>query len=207
MDGAGLLRPGTQPAHSASKWPRELQGEFPETLAGLCDLPGVGRSTAGAIRQHRLRAARSILDGNVKRVLARYHRVEGWPGQIAVTPALWDIAEQYTPAKRCADYTQAMMDLGATLCTRVRPACDAAPCERLSGPGAGDQRHYPGKKPRKSMPVKATRFLMRTQPRRRYLAGKTPASGIWGGLWCFPEVDDAESAAHAASICWGLEPR
>ena len=123
---------------SAQRVARELDGQFPETLAGLCDLPGVGRSTAGAILSIALGQRASILDGNVKRVLARYHRVEGWPGRSAVHQSLWDIAEQYTPAERCADYSQAIMDLGATLCTRSKPACDDCPlrgdCEaRLHG--------------------------------------------------------------------------
>ena len=101
----------------------EHGGEFPATVDKLEELPGVGRSTAGAIVSLAFRQRAVILDGNVKRVLARYRAVDGWPGQSAVHRKLWQIADDYTPEQRCADYTQAMMDLGATLCTRSSPAC------------------------------------------------------------------------------------
>lgn len=186
---------------------REGQGEFPDSLAGLCELPGVGRSTAGAIASIAFGQRASILDGNVKRVLARYHRVEGWPGQSGVHQRLWDIAEQYTPQRRCADYTQAMMDLGATLCTRSAPACDCCPlnadCQALA---AGDQRDYPGKKPRKTMPVKSTHFLIVRSRDGDIWLEKRPASGIWGGLWCFPEADTPESGSTRCLDLWGAEP-
>ena len=102
-------------------------GELPGDFAALAALPGIGRSTAGAILAlaHGLR--HPILDGNVKRVLARYHAVDGWPGQTAVARQLWELAESHTPVQRVADYTQAIMDLGATVCTRTRPACDICP--------------------------------------------------------------------------------
>ncbi|MEZ5570732.1 MAG: A/G-specific adenine glycosylase [Halioglobus sp.] len=185
----------------------ELNYQFPDTLEGLCELPGVGRSTAGAILSIAFGQRASILDGNVKRVLARYHRVEGWPGQSAVHQRLWDIAEEYTPTNRCADYTQAMMDLGATLCTRSAPTCEVCPlaidCEALQH---SDQRNYPGKKPRKVMPVKATCFLIVRGGKTEVWLEKRPSSGIWGGLWCFPEIATPEEAARNCLDLFGVEP-
>lgn len=185
----------------------ELGGQFPDTLDGLCVLPGVGRSTAGAILSIAFGRRASILDGNVKRVLARYHRVQGWPGQSAVHQQLWDIAEQYTPAQRCADYTQAMMDLGATLCTRSSPACTICPlatgCEALLH---GDQRDYPGRKPRRALPVKSSFFLIVRSSAGEIWLEKRPSSGIWGGLWCFPEIDAPETGRQRCLDWWGVEP-
>ncbi len=194
--------------HKAAKQVvHEHAGRFPSTIEGLCDLPGVGRSTAGAIVSIAFRQRASILDGNVKRVLARYRRVSGWPGQSAVHQRLWDIAERYTPAERCADYTQAMMDLGATLCTRSAPACPLCPlatdCQALAN---GDQRDYPGKKPRKILPVKTTCFLIARTTGGDVWLEKRPPSGIWGGLWCFPEVDDAQTSLERCLDLWGIAP-
>ena len=194
--------------HKAAKQvAHEFAGQFPDTLEGLCDLPGVGRSTAGAILSIAYGQRASILDGNVKRVLARYRRVDGWPGQPAVHQRLWDIAEQYTPAERCADYTQAMMDLGATLCTRSSPACALCPltadCQALA---SGNQRDYPGKKPRKVLPVKATCFLIACNAEGDIWLVKRPSSGIWGGLWCFPQINDPQTSAQHCLDLWGTEP-
>jgi A/G-specific adenine glycosylase len=163
-------------------------GVFPADVEGLMDLPGIGRSTAGAIVSiaHGQRA--SILDGNVKRVLARYRAVEGWPGKTVVHNQLWEIAEEYTPVPRCADYTQAMMDLGATLCTRSSPQCEHCPLvEDCLAHATGRQTDYPGKKPKKKLPVKNTRFLMMRGPDSELWLERRPSPGIWGGLWCFPE--------------------
>ena len=185
----------------------ELGGKFPDTIEALCDLPGIGRSTAGAIVSIALGERASILDGNVKRVLARYHRVEGWPGQSRVHNRLWEVADQYTPSQRCADYTQAMMDLGATLCTRSAPACDICPlasgCEARA---RGDQLKYPGKKPRKTLPVKATHFLIVRSREGDIWLEKRPSSGIWGGLWCFPEIDGPETGNTRCLDLWGAAP-
>lgn len=181
----------------------ELAGQFPNTVEGLCELPGIGRSTAGAIVSIAFGQRASILDGNVKRVLARFHRVEGWPGKSAVHDALWEIAERYTPTKRCNDYTQAMMDLGATLCTRTKPACNDCPlakdCEAFS---AGDPLAYPGKKPKKVLPVKSTHFMIARTPSGELWLEQRPASGIWGGLWCFPQTDSLRAAETLAIDYW-----
>ena len=185
----------------------ELDGEFPDTVEALGALPGIGRSTAGAIVSiaHGERAV--ILDGNVKRVLARHGAVAGWPGLAAVAKQLWQIAADYTPDKRCADYTQAIMDLGATLCTRSAPACGECPlsadCTALE---RGEQLNFPGRKPRKALPVKSTSFLMVRAASGDIWLERRPPSGIWGGLWCFPETTDSNSTEDWCIDRWGLAP-
>lgn len=185
----------------------ELGGEFPDTVEGLCQLPGVGRSTAGAIISIAFGRRAVILDGNVKRVLARYRAVPGWPGESAVHQALWRIAGEYTPDRRCADYTQAMMDLGATLCTRSAPDCGRCPlAEDCEARARGEQQAYPGRKPRRQLPVKATTFLMVQAADGEIWLERRPSRGLWGGLWCFPEVSGAE---HTGAWCLdrlGVEP-
>ena len=178
----------------------EHGGRFPSDLAGLMALPGIGRSTAGAILSLALDARAPILDGNVKRVLARYHAVEGWPGRRTVSDRLWTLAEQHTPTTRVADYTQAIMDLGATCCTRARPACVDCPL----GPGCeaartGLQDAYPEKKPAKSLPLRHRWFSVVTRPPGQVLLQKRPTSGIWGGLWAPPEFNsEADASAWMA---------
>jgi len=168
-------------------------GEFPADVEQLSALPGIGRSTAGAIVSiaHRKRAA--ILDGNVKRVLARYHAVPGWPGASAVLKSLWDYAEAHTPEQRVADYTQAMMDLGATLCTRSKPACALCPLtEDCLSRAQGNPQDYPGKKPAKALPVKSTQMLIIAGSNGEILLEKRPPTGIWAGLWIFPQIEPGE---------------
>lgn len=189
---------------AAKRVANDLDGEFPDSLDGLCELPGVGRSTAGAILSIATGQRASILDGNVKRVLARHHRVTGWPGHTPVQNRLWEIAEQYTPQARCADYTQAMMDLGATLCTRSKPGCVQCPLNTTcEGFAAGDLLDYPGKKPRTQKPVKATHFLIAHTPDNEVWLEKRPAPGIWGGLWCFPEATSLDEATRLCLHRWG----
>jgi A/G-specific adenine glycosylase len=182
-------------------------GAFPSSVDELCQLPGIGRSTAGAIASIAYRQRAAILDGNVKRVLARYQAVEGWPGASAVQRRLWDLAETYTPEDRVADYAQAMMDLGATLCTRSRPECErcplAADCLAFAH---GSQAAYPGKKPKKTLPVRVTTFLMVQSGSGEIWLEKRPGQGIWGGLWCFPEIDRAEAGQGWCIDQWGIEP-
>ncbi|MEQ8262375.1 A/G-specific adenine glycosylase [Pseudohaliea sp.] len=175
----------------------EHGGRFPETVDALAALPGIGRSTAGAIVSIACGGRAPILDGNVKRVLARYHAVAGWPGRSAVLNTLWEHAEAHTPGQRVADYTQAIMDLGATVCTRSRPACALCPlAEGCAARAAGNPGDYPGKKPRKILPQRQTAFVLARHPDGAWLLEQRPPAGIWGGLWCFPEVTspgDAET--------------
>jgi A/G-specific adenine glycosylase len=176
-------------------------GEFPATVEALAELPGIGRSTAGAIVSIAFQQRAAILDGNVKRVLARYHAVEGWPGQSDVVNQLWEIAETYTPKKRANHYTQAMMDMGATLCTRSKPKCEQCPLrEGCIAYAQGNPQDYPGKKPKKALPEKTVQLLMLRNPAGDLLLQQRPAQGIWGGLWSFPELaleaDAQEYAEH-----------
>ncbi len=174
-------------------------GEFPATVEALAELPGIGRSTAGAIASIAFQQRAAILDGNVKRVLARYHAVEGWPGQGDVLNQLWDIAETYTPNKRANHYTQAMMDMGATLCTRSKPKCEQCPLrEGCIAYAQGNPQDYPGKKTKKALPEKTVQLLMLRNPAGDLLLEQRPAQGIWGGLWSFPELAlDADPQAYA----------
>jgi len=178
----------------------EHGGAFPRRVEALSDLPGIGRSTAGAIASIAYGEHAAILDGNVKRVLARHYAVPGWPGQTAVQNALWEYAEANTPKRRVGDYTQAMMDLGATLCTRTRPQCDQCPVnDSCIARAQGNPTDYPGKKPKKDKPVKAVQFLMLRNPTGDILLQQRPPQGIWGGLWGFPELaleDDARAYAR-----------
>ncbi|MEM7084442.1 MAG: A/G-specific adenine glycosylase [Pseudomonadota bacterium] len=168
-------------------------GVFPRSLEGLVALPGIGRSTAGAILSLSMNTREPILDGNVKRVLARHFRVAGWPGKRDVVNALWDLAEHTTPTERVADYTQAIMDLGATLCTRSKPECARCPmrdtCRALH---EDTPTNYPGKKPKKAKPRRETRMLL-VMSEGQVLLEQRPASGIWGGLWGLPEPRSDET--------------
>ena len=167
----------------------ECGGRFPETFEDVLALPGIGRSTAGAILALACERRYPILDGNVKRVLARFHAVEGWPGQGSVQNTLWALAERLTPGSRIASYTQAMMDLGATVCTRSRPRCDACPLATdCAAYVAGRQSDFPAPRPKKTLPVRAVSMLLVCNDRHEVLLQKRPPTGIWGGLWSFPEI-------------------
>lgn len=164
-------------------------GDLPQDLDELIAMPGIGRSTAGAILSLSLGQSHPILDGNVKRVLARFHAIDGWPGNAHVLSQLWKISETVTPAENTSDFNQAMMDLGATLCTRSRPACARCPLAReCEGLASGEPTQYPGKKPKKVTPVKSTLMLALRNQRGGLLLERRPPSGIWGGLWSLPEV-------------------
>lgn len=170
------------------------EGAFPRDIERLQALPGIGRSTAAAILALAFGDRHAILDGNVKRVLARYHACPGWPGASAVLKQLWAHAEDHTPYERVAAYTQAMMDLGATLCTRARPACDRCPVRKNCGArGQGNVADFPGARPRKALPVRTRHMLMVMTRDGALLLEQRPPSGIWGGLWSFPEFDDASA--------------
>lgn len=168
-------------------------GVFPQTIDGLSALPGIGRSTAGAILSIACGQSQPILDGNVKRVLARFHAVYGWPGNAKVAERLWQISSRFTPTARCGDYTQAMMDLGATLCTRGKPKCEICPvAEGCKAINLGLVSQLPEPKPRKELPVKQIYFLLLKDHEQRVLLQKRSPTGIWGGLWSLPEFDDIQ---------------
>jgi A/G-specific adenine glycosylase len=172
-------------------------GEVRARFDVLVDLPGIGRSTAGAIAAQAAGERRPILDGNVKRVLARYHALDGWPGAPAVARELWARAEEHTPVERVADYTQAVMDLGATLCTRAKPACTVCPlAESCAACRAGTQARYPAPRPKRARVHRHVDVLVVRDPDGRVLLERRPASGIWGGLYSLPELaaDDGADA-------------
>ena len=177
----------------------ELDNQFPDTVEQLSELPGIGRSTAGAIRSIGFKKPAAILDGNVKRVLARFAAIDGWPGKTAVHNKLWDIAERYTPDQHTQEYTQAMMDLGALLCTKKSPLCDHCPlvsgCKALA---EGSQALYPGKKPKKVTPIRESIFLMLRNTQGDILLKNNPPTGLWGGLWVLPEI---QKKSELKAIC------
>ncbi|MBM7037952.1 A/G-specific adenine glycosylase [Vibrio ulleungensis] len=167
----------------------EYGGEFPLTLEQMNALPGVGRSTAAAILSSVYNQPHAILDGNVKRVLARHNAIAGWPGKKPVENALWGVAEQYTPKTEVEDYNQAMMDIGALVCTRTKPKCGLCPISSSCAANEqGNQTDYPGKKPKKEKPIKAAWFYLIHCENEIWLEQR-PSTGIWGGLHCFPELD------------------
>jgi len=175
--------------HRAAQQIRDQHGgQFPDDFQTILALPGIGRSTAGAILAQACEQRIPILDGNVKRVLSRLHGIEGWPGDKAVENQLWELAEQHTPAARVADYTQAIMDLGATVCRRSKPSCDLCPFATRCVALAEDQvAALPTRKPRKRLPVRSTCMLLLVDQDDAVLLQQRPPAGIWGGLWSFPE--------------------
>jgi A/G-specific adenine glycosylase len=175
--------------HKAAHIIREQHGgEFPLDIDSVMALPGIGRSTAGAILALAAGQFHSILDGNVKRVLTRLHAVEGWPGNKEVEGRLWRLAQDHTPRRRTAHYTQAIMDLGATLCTRARPACERCPAQARCLAYAQQRiADFPTPKPRGTLPVRRTQLLLVRDATATVLLTKRPPSGIWGGLWSLPE--------------------
>ena len=165
-------------------------GEFPTDISALEALPGIGRSTAAAILSLACGQRHPILDGNVKRVLCRYHAIEGWPGKMNVTRKLWSVAEAETPSTRVAEYTQAIMDLGATICTRNHPRCERCPLSSgCIARGESRQAQLPTRQPKKDLPRREITFLIVRDEHGRFLLEKRPPSGIWGGLWGFPECE------------------
>ena len=178
---------------AAQKVRDEFNGNFPTDFIHVSSIPGVGRSTAGAILSSVLNQPYPILDGNVKRVLARYFTVEGWPGDKKVENYLWTLTEQVTPIGRVADFNQAMMDIGAMVCTRTKPKCELCP---LNFECLAYQNHswekFPAKKPKKDMPEKDTYFLILSKNGKVCLEQREN-SGLWGGLFCFPQFEDKAS--------------
>jgi A/G-specific adenine glycosylase len=193
--------------HRAAQHIRDdFSGNFPKYFADVVALPGIGRSTAGAILALSRNERRPILDGNVKRVLARFHAVGGWPGTIFVANSLWKLAEQHTPHSRVAEYTQAMMDLGATVCTRTKPNCDKCPlvvdCVART---SGQVSDYPGKREKKPKPLRRAHMALVHGGGAIYLE-RRPAAGIWGGLWSFPELDAGEEVSNWCKDQIGASP-
>lgn len=166
----------------------QYRGQFPKTVDAVSELPGIGKSTAGAIISFAYQKKAVILDGNVKRVLARYFAIDTAINQKDTIEKMWGLAEKLTPDKNAHHYNQAIMDLGATLCTRTKPRCVDCPFMRDCKAHQNNKAtFYPAKTIKKSRPLKKTRMLIIYKNAREILLFKRPATGIWGGLWGFPE--------------------
>ncbi|MEN4902157.1 A/G-specific adenine glycosylase [Luteimonas sp. TWI1437] len=181
-------------------------GELPRDFDALLALPGIGRSTAAAILSQAWGDRFAILDGNVKRVLARHHSVSGWPGLPKVEKTLWAIADTLLPQARMADYTQAQMDFGATLCTRHSPACLLCPVnDDCVAFAQGRVEELPTPKPTKTLPEREATVLLLEDRDGRVLLHRRPPTGVWAALWSLPQGEDADAAlawldAHAPDV-------
>lgn len=172
----------------------QYKNHFPDELTSLTQLPGIGRSTAGAILSIAFQKPTPILDGNVKRVLARVHAIDTDISETKTIQLLWELATQYTPKRNVHHYTQAIMDLGATLCTRTKPRCTACPVQKHCLAFLTDTAHrLPQKKKRNPIPHKEQFFFLIMNKKKQFLFVQNPERGIWGGLWCFPHCDTHQS--------------
>jgi A/G-specific adenine glycosylase len=191
--------------HAAQTIMREHAGVFPQDFIQIQTLKGIGRSTAAAISVFSFQQPQTILDGNVKRVLARLHAVDGWPGLPLIEKRLWSLAESLLPAKNLPAYIQGLMDFGATLCTRSKPRCHDCP---MQGECLAFQQQrvaqLPVSKPRKAIPEKQTTMLMILDG-GEILLEKRPDKGIWGGLWSFPECQPDQISVQQTQERYGLQ--
>ena len=184
--------------HRAAVQVRDVHGgQFPESFDAVAGLPGIGRSTAGAILALALGQRFPILDGNVRRVLSRHFGVEGSATDRAVVERLWALSEECTPAREVDVYTQAIMDLGATVCTSRQPACGQCPVSahcvaRLTG----RQHELPTAKRRPERPLRQVVMVAVMRQDGSVLLERRPESGIWGGLWCLPQFDTSDEAEY-----------
>lgn len=185
---------------AAQRCVAQHDGALPQDFAALADLPGIGRSTAAAILAQAHGQRHAILDGNVKRVLARVYGIEGWPGEGAVQKQLWALSEALLPDTRLADFTQAIMDLGATVCSRSRPACTQCPFSDACVANAlGRTRELPAPRPRRERPSRDVVMLVLRDAQGRCLLERRPDHGLWSGLWSLPEFASAADARRGAT--------
>jgi len=176
---------------AASIISENYQGNFPIHFDAVLALPGIGKSTAAAILALSFQQPFAILDGNVKRVLARYFAVEGWPGHRNIENKLWLYAESLLPDQRIADYTQAMMDLGATVCVRTNPKCFNCPVRANCVAHTQQRQHeFPAPKPTKQRPEREIIVAIVQDQAKLIWLEKRPPIGIWGGLYSFPEFNN-----------------
>ncbi len=186
-------------------------GKLPREFTALAALPGIGRSTAGAILALAAGERRPILDGNVRRVLARCFGVAGEPAQAAVTKRLWQLAERCTPAARVDEYTQAIMDLGATVCLWRRPLCTQCPlADRCVARRTGRQHELPAPRRSRARRLRRVHMVLALNGEGQVLLERRPESGVWGGLWCPPEFATATAArafVRASLGEAGVEPQ
>jgi A/G-specific adenine glycosylase len=189
--GLGYYARGRNLHRAAQQVVEGHNGVLPANYQQLLALPGIGRSTAGAILAQAHGQSFAILDGNVKRVLTRFYAIEGWTGIKAVENILWQKAEGLLPNNRLADYTQAMMDLGATLCKRTRPDCKACPLNKSCQSYLNNcVSQFPSPKPKKALPSHQAWLLIAHDNEGRIALVKRPNQGVWGGLYSLPEFSD-----------------
>ncbi len=203
--GLGYYSRGRNLYKAARQIVQQHDGEFPPTFADILALPGIGRSTAAAISALAFHQRQAILDGNVKRVLARFCAIEGYTGDKKIEAKLWRQAELFLPENNIAAYTQGLMDLGATICTRSKPQCTRCPLQKNCA--AFQQQRtasLPTPRPRKTLPEKNSTLLLLLNV-NEILLEKRASSGIWGGLWCFPEVDSTVNINAFCMQNFGLQ--
>ncbi len=203
--GLGYYARGRNLHKAAQLMVEQHSGALPDDIEWLIALPGIGRSTAGAILSLAGGQHHAILDGNVKRVLCRHYTIDGWYGKSEVEKRLWALSETLTPAKRTGAFNQAMMDMGATLCTRSKPQCPRCPLQQTCGAFAsGNPLQWPHKKPKKEKPLRSTWMVIAQNDQNRVWMERRPPSGIWGGLWGFKEFDSEAAAMQAVTA---MNPR
>ena len=184
----------------AAKQMMGQHGRFPNQFDQVLELPGIGRSTAGAVLSLTEDQPIAILDGNVKRVLARHFMVEGWPGKATVLDELWKHTEAVTPKSGTRHFNQAMMDIGSAICTRTKPKCDLCPVSETCFAKANNvQTKYPASKPKKQLPEKTVMMAVFRYKDEVYLERRA-STGLWGGLYCFPEYESLEALDSWLSV-------
>lgn len=193
--------------HSTAKIiSKQYHGFFPEDQHVLAQLPGIGPSTAAAILSQAFNKPTAILDGNVKRVLSRFFLIQGWPEQAQVKKKLWELASSCMPNQRCADYTQAIMDLGATCCTNKNPDCLRCPLKSHCLAFQNKEQHlYPTKKIKKQRPTLLQQLLVLHNEQNQVYLEKRPPTGLWGGLWCLPSIESQTCPIQHIRLCYMLQ--
>ncbi len=203
--GLGYYSRGRNLLRAARIVAEKFGGEFPHAFNDILALPGVGQSTAAAISAFAFGERHAILDGNVKRVFARHFGIAGFPGDKKVEAKLWRAAENVLPKKNIEAYTQGLMDLGATVCRRGRPLCLACPVtDSCIAKREGRSHELPSPRPKKAVPKKSTTMLIIAHE-GEVLLEKRPPTGIWAGMWCFPELQNGASPRDACRERYGLE--
>jgi A/G-specific adenine glycosylase len=203
--GLGYYSRGRNLLRAARIVTEQFGGEFPRSFDDILALPGIGQSTAAAISAFAFGERCAILDGNVKRVFARHFGIAGFPGEKKVESRLWDVANKALPKKNIEAYTQGLMDLGATLCLRTRPLCLACPVEESCiAKREGRIHELPAPRPKKAVPEKSTTMLIIAHE-GEVLLEKRPPTGVWAGMWCFPELQNGMNPRDACRQRYSLE--
>ncbi|WP_058519870.1 A/G-specific adenine glycosylase [Legionella tucsonensis] len=180
-------------------------GVLPDNYQLLKELPGIGPSTAAAIASQAFNQPIAILDGNVKRVLTRFFMIKGYPEQAQVKKTLWELANSCMPNENCANYTQAIMDLGSLCCTPKNPNCHNCPLQNSCLALKYEEQHlYPTKKVKKTIPIQYQQFLVLYNEQNSIYLEKKPPAGLWGGLWCLPSLDKEDCPLNFIRLNYDL---